>query len=382
MPVPYHRPSLGAAEFDSVKAVLESGWLTTGSHTRALESSICSMVGAEYAVALNSATAALHLALAAFGIGPGDEVILPTHTFAATGEVVFYMGATPVLVDVDPNTLCIDPSAFEKAVTEKTKAVMPVHYAGQAADMDQIAKIAGDQIMVLEDAAHALPTRYKGKMVGAIGDATAFSFYANKTVTTGEGGVLTTNDASLADRARRLSLHGLDRDAWNRFKTGASWEYDIVDAGFKYNLTDIAASIGCVQLEKAELMRQHRQSVAARYDAAFVDRDEIDPLVIENPDDCAYHLYVIRLNLETLEIDRNRFIDEMSDRGIGTSVHYKPLHMHTLYRERLGTRDEDFPISHDQFQRIVSLPLFPDMTEEEVDEVIYSVTSILDGASR
>lgn len=382
MPVPYHRPSLGDAESNAVKAVLDSGWLTTGAQSKALEASIASMVGAEYVVAMNSATAALHLALAAFDISPGDEVIIPTHTFAATGEVVFYMGATPVLVDVDPDTLCIDPAAVERAVTSKTKVIIPVHYAGQAADMDSILDIADGRIKILEDAAHALPTRYKGKMVGSIGDATAFSFYANKTVTTGEGGVLTTNDSAVADRARRLSLHGLDRDAWNRFKTGASWEYDIVDAGFKYNLTDIAASIGCVQLEKAETMRSQRQRVAARYDAAFAERDDVDPVVISEPDDCAYHLYVIRLNLDALSIDRNTFIDEMSAKEIGTSVHYKPLHMHTLYKERLNSSPADFPVSTAQFDRIVSLPLFPDMTDGQVDEVIQTVCSILDGARR
>lgn len=382
MAVPYHRPSLGLEETEAVRDVLDSGWLTTGVKTQHLEAAISSMVGADHAVALNSATAALHLALASCGVGPGDEVVIPTHTFAATGEVVFYMGATPVLVDVHEDTLNVDPVCIEKAITSKTKAIIPVHYGGQAAEMDTILELAGDNMVVIEDAAHALPTRYGDRMVGSIGLVTAFSFYANKTVTMGEGGVLTTNDEEIAAIARRLSLHGLSRDAWDRFKTGASWEYDIVDAGYKYNLTDIAAAIGCVQLEKAEDLRGQRQTIAARYDSVFNEREDLAPLVVKQPDDSAWHLYVIRLELEKLTIDRDEFIRQMTESGIGTSVHYKPLHLHTLYKDRLAHTPSDFPIATRQFERIVSLPLFPDMSTQQVEEVIDAVTSILDAARR
>ncbi len=382
MAVPYHRPSIGHNEKKAVEEVLESGWLTTGQHARSLEVEVAELVGAKYAVCLNSATAALHLALEAFGVGPGDEVIIPTHTFAATGEVVFYTGATPVLVDVLRDTLSIDPGAVEMAITNKTKVIIPVHYGGQAADMESILALAGSGISVLGDAAHALPTRHGKKMVGSIGRATAFSFYANKTITTGEGGVLTTDDEKLAQRVRLLSLHGLDRDAWNRFKTGASWEYDIIDAGYKYNLTDVAAAMGRVQLGRAEELRASRERVARRYDQAFASVEHVEPLVVDRPQDSAWHLYVIRLNLENLSIDRNEFIDRMSAAEVGTSVHYKPLHLHTLYKERFRTAREDFPVSSEQYDRIVSLPIFPDMTGSEVEEVIGKVSDIVKGATR
>ncbi|MBT8199380.1 MAG: DegT/DnrJ/EryC1/StrS family aminotransferase [Acidimicrobiia bacterium] len=381
MPVPYHRPSITNAETEAVQKVLESGWLTTGKVTAEFEGEIAARVGSRYAVAVNSATAALHIALASLDLGPGDEVIVPTHTFAATSEVVIYTGATPVLVDVERDNLNMDPAGVEAALTPRTKAMMPVHFTGQAADMDALIAIAGD-IPIVEDAAHALPTTYKGQMVGSIGLATAFSFYANKTITTGEGGMLTTDDPNIEDRARRLSLHGLSRAAWSRFESGSTWEYDIVEAGFKYNLTDVASAMGLAQLQRLDELATRRREIALTYNEAFSGLAEIDPLVVPRHDDSAWHLYIIRLRLEHLTIDRNTFIARLADRGIGTSVHYKPLHLHPYYTTRFGFDRSDFPVSSDQFDRIISLPIFPGMTHGDVTEVIEGVADIVRSSRR
>lgn len=381
MPVPYHRPSITSAETEAVQKVLESGWLTTGKVTAEFEDEVAARVGAKFAVAVNSATAALHIALAALDLGPGDEVIVPTHTFAATSEVIIYTGAAPVLVDVNENNLNIDPAAVAASLTNRTRAIMPVHFTGQAADMDSILEIAGE-IPVVEDAAHALPTTYRGRMVGSIGLATAFSFYANKTITTGEGGMLTTDDPTIADRARRLSLHGLSRAAWSRFESGSTWEYDIVEPGFKYNMTDVAAAMGVAQLKRLDDLANQRRAIATRYDEVFADIPEIDPLVVADHEASAWHLYIIRLRLERLNIDRNTFIGLLTDRGIGTSVHYKPLHLHPYYIDRFGFRRSDFPVSSDQFDRIISLPIYPEMTPADITEVIEGVADIVQSARR
>ncbi len=381
MPVPYHRPSITNAETEAVEKVLESGWLTTGKITSEFEIQLAARVGSKYAVAVNSATAALHIALAALDIGPGDEVIVPTHTFAATAEVVIYTGATPVLVDVEEDNLNLDPNALEAALTPRTKVIIPVHFTGQAADMDAILEIARD-IPIVEDAAHALPTTYKEKMVGSIGLASAFSFYANKTITTGEGGMLTTNDPTVEDRARRLSLHGLSRAAWSRFESGSSWEYDIVEPGFKYNLTDIAAAMGLAQLQRLDELATKRRNIATAYNQAFADIHQIDPLVVADHDSSAWHLYIIRLRLEELTIDRNAFMNRLAERGIGTSVHYKPLHLHPYYTSRFGFDRSDFPVSSDQFDRIISLPIFPGMTRDDMTEVVEGVADIVQSSRR
>ncbi len=380
MAVPFHVPAIGQEEIAAVSKVLDSGWLTTGRVTAEFENALAAKVGAAHGVAVNSATAALHLALAALGLGPGDEVIVPVHTFAATAEVVVYTGATPVLVDINPDTLNIDPIAVKEAITSQTAAIMPVHFTGQAADLEPLLATA-DGIPVIEDAAHAFPTRYRDMTVGSIGTATAFSFYANKTITTGEGGMLTTDDTELADRARLLSLHGLSSAAWNRFGTGAKWEYDIVDVGYKYNLTDIAAAIGLVQLAKADELAARRRWIAARYDQAFASIAAIDPVLVEAPEDSSWHLYIIRLRHEELGVDRNGFIDALASAGIGTSVHYKPLHLHPYYIRRFGYKPTDFPVSTDQFSRIISLPIYPDMEVGEVDEVVDNVQRIVDDHS-
>jgi perosamine synthetase len=333
-------------------------------------------------VALNSATAALHLALDAVGVGPGDEVILPTMTFAATAEVVIHLGAKPVLVDCLPGSLQIDPAAVEAAITPRTKAVMPVHYGGAACEMDRLCALAAaHNLKIIEDAAHALPTRYRGRTIGAIGDLTAFSFYANKTITTGEGGMLTTDNADYAERARMMSLHGLSRDAWKRFAAGGSWQYAIEQPGYKYNMTDIAAAMGIHQLRRAEEFRTARARCAARYNELLADVAELELPNHRAADvESAWHLYVVQIRQELLSIDRNQVIAELSAAGISTSVHWMPLHMHPYYRTTFGYVAEDFPVAAIAFERIISLPIFPSMTEEQIKRVAGTLREILSKA--
>jgi dTDP-4-amino-4,6-dideoxygalactose transaminase len=385
-PIPFFRPTLGEAEVEAAVEVLRSGWLTTGSQCVAFEAEFAEYVGAKYAVAMNSATAALHLALAARGIGPGDEVIVPTMTFASTAEVVQYMGATPVLVDVLPESMLIDPADVEAKLTERTKAIMPVHYAGFPADMDAINELAARVgAYVIDDAAHSLPTLYKGRKVGALADSTCFSFYANKTITTaGEGGMLTTNDEELAGRARRLSLHGLSRDAWRRFDTNAPWDYRILDAGFKYNLTDVAAAVGRAQLKRSNDLAAQRIDLAMQYSKLLNDvrgirplHDATDSSVVDAGMQHAWHLYVAVLEGPTDTVDRNGLVQHLAAASIGTSVHYRPLHMHPLYTDKWGYKPSDMPVAEDLFSRIISLPLFPGMTASDIDRVIESINGFL-----
>lgn len=367
-PIPYFSPTIGEEEEAATLEVLRSGWLTTGKQTKAFEEEFAAAVNAEFAVALNSCTAALHLALVAAGVGPGDEVIVPTMTFAATAEVVAYTGATLVLVDVNSDTLCIDVDAVREALTDRTKAVMPVHYGGQAADLRALAEVVEPfGVKIVEDAAHAFPSRdADGNFVGATGNATCFSFYANKTITTGEGGMFTTQDEDIANRVRQLSLHGLDRNAWRRWETRASWDYDIIETGFKYNLGDLASAIGRVQLSKADEFADKRRRSAELYGRAFDDHDTVQPLSVPNPEHSAWHLYVIRVP----ELrHRTSVIEHLRSLEIGTSVHYKPLHRHPQYEGRFG----NFDVADDQFDRIVSLPLSPTLEPSEVERVAEAV---------
>ena len=376
--VPFHRPEITEDEIQSVVATLRSGWLTTGPKVKRFEEQFAGYLGCRHAVAVNSGTAALHLALDAVGIKEGDEVIVPTMTFAATAEVVFYLKAKPVLVDCRPDTLNIDPEQIENAITSKTRAIIPVHFGGQPCEMDRILEIARQyKVKVIEDAAHALPASYRDKKVGAIGDITCFSFYATKTITTGEGGMATTENSEWAERMRMMSLHGISHDAWKRYTKEGSWYYEILNPGFKYNLTDIAAAIGIEQLKKCDEFRKAREKIAKIYDRSFADLEEIQTPVRRSDTEHAWHLYVIELNLDHLQITRNQFIDALREEQIGTSVHFIPLHLHPYYRDKFGYHPSDFPNASSAFERIVSLPIYPRMTEADVESVIGAVRKIV-----
>ena len=353
---------------------LESGWLTSGSKVKTFEEDFSRFIGCQYSVAVNSCTAALHLALEAVGIEEGDEVIVPTMTFTATAEVVVYFKAKPVLVDCRPNTLNIDPDLIERAITPKTKAIIPVHFGGQSCDMEAILRIARKhKLYVIEDAAHALPAKYHGKTIGTIGDITCFSFYATKTITTGEGGMATTQNPDWAARMRMMSLHGISQDAWKRYTKEGSWYYEVVRPGFKYNLTDIGAAIGIEQLKKCDAFGAARARIAATYDQEFSDLSEIETPVCESDLQHAWHLYVIQLNLDQLTIDRHQFIETLKEQGIGTSVHFIPLHLHRYYRDSFGSTPDDFPMATEIYQRIISLPIYPKMTESQIARVVEAV---------
>jgi dTDP-4-amino-4,6-dideoxygalactose transaminase len=375
--VPFHRASIGAAEIDAVVEVLRSGWLTTGPRVREFEAEFARYVGAKHAVALNSCTAALHLALAATGVREGDEVILPTMTFAATGEVVLYLKARPVLVDCASGSYQLDPDATARAITPRTKAIIPVHFAGVCCDMDPILEIARQHnLKIVEDAAHALPSSYRGRMVGTLGDITCFSFYATKTVTTGEGGMATTDNSEYADRMRMLSLHGISRNAWNRYTEKGTWKYEILEAGYKYNLTDIQAALGLVQLQRCEEMRARRAYLAERYSRALASLDAFETPSMQNDEGHAWHLYVIRVNAAALSIGRDQVIEELRQRGIGTSVHFIPLHLHRFYQEQLGYRAGQFPVAEENYETSISLPIFSEMNDEESDRVVDALCTI------
>jgi dTDP-4-amino-4,6-dideoxygalactose transaminase len=389
--LPYALPEIGEEEIAEVVDTLRSGWITTGPKARRFEDDFRAFLGNAdglHAIAVNSATAGLHLALEGLGIAPGDEVITTTHTFTATAEVVRYLGADVKLVDIDPDTLCIDPARVEAAIGPRTKAIVPVHYGGLAADMTALLDIARRHgLKVVEDAAHALPATCGGRLVGTLAsDATVFSFYANKTITTGEGGMLVTRDAALADRARVMRLHGMNRDAFDRFTAQApSWYYEVVAPGFKYNLTDIAAALGIHQLRRAHAFQQRRAAIAARYDEAFADlplRTPPLPGAAAGVGDChAWHLYALRLRADA-GIARDRFIEALFERGIGCSVHYIPLHLHPYWRDRYGLRPEQFPHSQRAYEQLVSLPIYTRMSDDDAARVIAAVRGVLHGAVR
>ena len=384
--MPFALPEIGEEEIAEVVDALRSGWVTTGPKTQRFEADFAAFMAqgggsaSDYhCIAVNSATAGLHLALEAVGVGPGDEVITTTHTFTATAEVVRYLGADVKLVDIDPATLNIDVQAVKAAITPRTKAIMPVHYAGLAADMPALLALAQRHgLKVIEDAAHALPTTSGGQLVGTLAsDATVFSFYANKTITTGEGGMLVTRDAALAKRAKVMRLHGMSRDAFDRFTaTVPSWSYEIVAPGYKYNLTDIASAMGIHQLKRLKGFQQQREALAAAYDAAFQDLPLILPPRPASGDQHAWHLYVVRLS-DAAAIGRDAFIERLYAAGIGCSVHYMPLHLHPYWRDRYGLTPEQFPHSQRAFERMVSLPLYTRMTLADVDRVVAAVRAAL-----
>jgi perosamine synthetase len=376
--LPFHRADIGDAEVKAVVDVLTSGWLTTGARTKEFEAAFAGRVGAKHAVAVNSATAALHLALEAIGVSSGDEVVVPAMTFAASAEVVVHCGGRPVFADCDPATLTLRVEDVERVFTSRTKAVMPVHYAGHPCEMAPIldhAKAHG--IKVIEDAAHSFPASYRGRPVGAIGDVTAFSFYATKTLTTGEGGMLTTDDEEFANRARIMSLHGISRHAWNRYAATGSWRYEILEAGFKYNLTDIAAALGLIQLQRADELLCARRRVAERYDRGFAGINEVQVPVCRPDVQSAWHLYPIRVKTERLRIGRDQMIEALRDRGIGTSVHFIPLHLHPYYQRTLGSRAGECPNAEAAFEQMISLPLYPGLTDADIDRVVGAVIDLV-----
>ena len=379
--LPFALPEIGEEEIAEVVDTLRSGWITTGPKAKRFEQAFVEFLGdpSLEAIAVNSATAGLHLALEALGIGPGDEVITTTHTFTATAEVVRYLGADVKLVDIDPATLNIDPDAIELAITPRTKAIIPVHYAGLAADMPRILALAKRHgLKVVEDAAHALPTTVGGQLVGTLqSDASVFSFYANKTITTGEGGMLVTRDPELAKRAKVMRLHGMSRDAFDRFTaTVPSWYYEIVAPGFKYNLTDIAAALGLHQLKRARTFQQRRVELAARFNEGLAGLPLILPPEAPQGDQHAWHLYVVRL-ADQAGVPRDRFIERLFEAGIGCSVHYIPLHLHPYWRDRYGLKPEQFPHSQRAYERMVSLPLYTRMGEADADRVVEAVRRAL-----
>jgi dTDP-4-amino-4,6-dideoxygalactose transaminase len=379
--LPFALPEIGEAEIAEVVDTLRSGWVTTGPKAKRFEDDFAAFLGdaSLHCMAVNSATAGLHLALEALGIGPGDEVITTTHTFTATAEVVRYLGADVVLVDIDPATLCIDPALVEAAVTPRTKAIMPVHYGGLAADMPALLDIAKRHgLKVVEDAAHALPTTSGGALVGTLdSDATVFSFYANKTITTGEGGMVVTRDADLAKRIRTMRLHGMNRDAFDRFTAKVpSWYYEIVAPGFKYNLTDIAAAMGIHQLKRARAFHARRAAIAHAYHAAFAELPLIVPPDAPAGELHAWHLYPLRL-ADAAAIDRDALIERLFAAGIGCSVHYIPLHLQPYWRDRYALRAESFPHSQRAFERMLSLPIYTRMTDADVQRVVAAVRRAL-----
>jgi perosamine synthetase len=385
--LPFARPSITTREKEAVLDVLDSGWLTTGPQTKAFEERFAATIGARYAVALNSATAALHLALEALEIGPGDDVIVPTWTFAASAEVVVYRGARPVLIDVDRGSLNATPEGVLAAVTPRTRAVIVVHVAGRAAEVERLVALLEPRgIPVIEDAAHAFPCRIggpAGRFAGTVGRVGAYSFYATKTITTGEGGMLVTDDGAIADRARVMSLHGISRDAWSRYAASGTWYYEIEDAGYKYNMTDIAAALGLVQLDRAEELLAARRSLAASYTQGFRASAAADLLELpeDSPDGShAWHLYVVRLKLDRLGLDRAAVIAALREAGIGASVHFIPLHLHPYYRRRWGTSPADYPVATGEYERVISLPIWPGMTAEDVRRVVGALSGILDAA--
>jgi len=377
MTVPFHVSAVGEEEAQAAAEVIRSGWLTMGPRTFEFERRFAEYVGARHAVAVCTGTAALHLALEAAGIRPGDEVLLPTTTFTATGEAVCYLGAKPVLVDVQPGSMNMDPADTARRITSRTKGVIPVHLAGMPCDMEQILQLAATHgLRIVEDAAHALPASYRGTPIGAVSEISAFSFYATKTLTTGEGGMLTTESDAIAERVRIMRLHGIERDAWKRYSAEGSWFYRVLEAGFKYNITDIQAAIGLVQLAKCDEMSAARHAIMERYTAAFRVIPSLEVPEDQSDRKSSWHLYILRLRSEQLSIGRDQFLVELKRRGIGTSVHFIPLHLQPFYQERFGYKPGDFPQAEAQYSRAFSLPIYPTMNQAQIATVIAAVGEV------
>jgi dTDP-4-amino-4,6-dideoxygalactose transaminase len=389
--IPFALPSIGDGEIAEVVSSLQSGWVTTGPKVREFEAAVAARVGAGHGAAVSSCTAGLHLSLHALGVGPGDEVVVPTMTFCASANVVEHLGATPVLVDVGPD-LNVTPEAIRAALTERTKAIMPVHFGGQAVDLHPVYELAHRHgLAVVEDAAHAIGSTYRGVPVGCddlvapfpgLRRATVFSFYATKNMTTGEGGMVVTDDEELAARVRVLSLHGMSRDAWKRYTSTGSWFYEVIAPGFKANMTDVQAAIGLHQLSRLPTFIAERNRQADAYDAELADLAELDLPVRHADRGHAFHLYVVRLDLDRLTIDRAEFIEQLRAWNVGSSVHFIPVHLHPFYREKYGYQPEDLPVSTALYERIVSIPIYPGLGEDERRYVSATVRRVVAGNTR
>lgn len=380
--LPFSPPAIGEEEIEAVAAAMRSGWITTGPRTKEFEREIARYLGVPEALAVNSCTAALHTALVTLGIGPGDEVITTPMTFAASVNVIEHVGARPILVDVEPDTLNIDPAAIARAVTPRTKAILPVHYAGHPVDIEAIEQIAREHgLAIIEDAAHAIAARYAtGELVGARGHPTAFSFYATKNLATGEGGVLAAKP-ELLERARVIALHGMSKDAFRRYEKGGTWAYEILMPGFKYNMTDVQAAMGLVQLRKLEAMQRRRRELAERYNRSLA-QGAFDLPSQRSGVTHAWHLFPLRLRLDALRIDRNEFSRELARRNIGHSVHFIPVHVHPYYRDKYGFRPMDLPVAYEAYTRLISLPLHPGLSDADADDVVQIVLDIAESHAR
>ncbi len=375
--VPFHRAALGDEEVAAVEAVVRSGWLTLGPKTVEFEKEFARYLGARHAVAVSSCTAGLHLALEAVGLKEGDEVLVPTLTFTATAEVVTYFKARPVLVDSESRTFNLDVADLDRKVTAKTRAIIPVHLAGHPCAMDSLVDFASrHRLAVVEDAAHALPAKYQGRLVGTLTPLTVFSFYATKTLTTGEGGMVTTDDPTLASRISLMRLHGMSRDAWKRYGAGGSWRYEVLEAGYKYNLTDLQAALGLVQLEKCDELWRRRAALAEMYTQEIGRLEAFQVPHVAPEIQHAWHLYVILVRPKVLHLNRDQVIEELRRRGIGTAVHFIPLHLHPYYQRVWGYRPGEFPVAEDYFERCISLPIYPDMGKEELGHVVGALGEI------
>ena len=376
--IPFFKPAIDDDDVSAVAESLRSGWLTSGPNVKALETELADYCGARHVNALNSATAALHLALAAWDVGPGDEVITTPYTFSSTATVAIHTGATPVLADVCEADFNIDPAQIERAITARTKVIIPVDFAGEPCDMDAIIAIARPRgIKVLSDAAHSVGSWYRDRPVGSIADATAFSFYATKNMTTGEGGALATDDADLSERVRLLTLHGITKDGWGRYGAGGTWRYDIAEFGFKDNLTDLAAALGRRQLRKLDTLNEQRTHIAQRYFANLRNEEHLILPSFNEANRRAWHLFVVRVKNEQSPVARDQVIEQLSERGIGTSVHFIPLHYFTAYQKRFGWPRGAFPVAERLFEGAISLPLYPEMTDGDVDFVCEALREIL-----
>jgi perosamine synthetase len=374
----FHKPFISEEEVDEIVDTVRSGWISMGPKTIRFEDNFSNYIGGKKSIAVSSWTAAGHLTLEAFGIKEGDEVIVPTMTFPATAEIVCYFKAKPVIVDVDEDTLNISLDAIEKAITPKTKAIIPVHYAGQPCDLTEIHDLARKHnLKVLEDAAHALPAEYKGEKIGTISDVTCFSFYATKTLSTGEGGMICTNNEEIAERCKIMRLHGINRDAWKRYTESGSWYYEVVAPGYKYNFTDLQASLGIPQLKKVDAMWESRKRIAAKYTEALKELDTIQLHTIKPDRDSSWHLFPVRLHLDRLTKNRAQIINELRQRNVGVGVHFMPVHQHLYYSETFNLNDDDYPVASAAFPRLMSLPIYPGMIDENVDRVIDVLTSTL-----